>query len=315
MKNLAYFQGAKKRRRYFEGWYFKCISKDRRHAVALIPGMAVAPDGSKHAFVQVINAVSGKTYYFHFPYDCFASPVDRFAVDICGNQFGATGLSVNISQSDQGSIHGELHFTDCRPYPTSWLHPGIMGPFSSLPFMECKHAVIHLAHKIAGHLVLDGEDLDFQDGAGYIEKDYGRSFPQTYVWIQASHFGDGEASFVFSRARIPFLGTEFPGFFAYFTDFNRIHVRFATYNGSTLTRWVVDKEQGTCSGRLHGPGGTLEFAAQMAGGGTLRAPVEGLMDREIIESICANVKIRLTDARNRLIYSSESSEAGMEISM
>jgi hypothetical protein len=315
MKNPAYFRGGKKRRCYFEGWYFKCISKDRKQALALIPGMAVAPDGGKHAFVQVINAVSGRTCYFHFPYECFQSPADRFAVSICGNEFGAAGLSVAIDQPEQGSIQGSLRFSECRPYPTSRLHPGIMGPFSFIPNMECNHVVIHLTHRLSGQLILDGEPLDFDDGAGYIEKDFGRSFPRTYVWIQASHFSGGDASFVFSRARIPFLGSEFPGFFAYFTDFRQIAVRFASYNRSKLIAWDVDKEAEICRGRLQGPAGTLDFTAKMSGGGKLRAPVDGLMNREIMESIAARVEIQIADAKGNLLYQGESSEAGMEISL
>ena len=315
MRDPAFFRGSRKNRSYFEGWYFKCISKDRKHAVALIPGMAVSPDGKKHSFVQVIHAVTGKTYYFDFPYSSFHAAVDRFDVDIEGNCFSPNGLRVAISRPDKGEISGELIFSEQHVYPTSALHPGFMGPFSFVPNMECNHVIIHLSHRISGQLVLDGELLDFDGGAGYIEKDYGRSFPRTYVWIQASHFNNGEASFVFSNARIPFLGSEFPGYFAYFSDFSKIWMRFATYNRSKLTAWEVDKTKGTCGGTLKGPAGTLTFTAEMSGGGKLRAPVDGLMDREIIESIGARVVIRLTDKKGNLIYEGVSGEAGMEISL
>ena len=66
---------------------------------------------------------------------------------------------------------------------------------------------------------------------------------------------------------------------------------------------------------MKGPRGILTFTAEMSGGGKLRAPVDGLMDREIIESIGARVEIRLTDKRGRLIYEGVSGEAGMEISL
>ncbi|MDW7659259.1 MAG: hypothetical protein SCM11_18995, partial [Bacillota bacterium] len=107
----------------------------------------------------------------------------------------------------------------------------------------------------------------------------------------------------------------FPGFFAYFTDFANISVRFATYNHSKLTDWVVDAAAGTCQGRLEGPDGILTFSARMAGGGRLRAPIDGLMDREIIESITARVSLRLADPGGEVLYESSSGEAGMEISL
>ncbi len=313
MKNPAFFKGTRKKRQYFEGWYFKCISADRRNAVAIIPGMAIDPDGKKHSFIQVINAVTGKTWYHHFPYESFSSPKDRFAVDIDRNHFDSDGLTLDVMADEYPAVRGSLKFSDIRKYPVSRFKPGIMGPFDFIPFMECYHAIIHLTHDIRGQLELDGEMLDFDGGSGYIEKDYGRSFPRTYVWLQASHFEEHNASFVFSRARIPFLGSEFPGFFAYFTDFGDVTAKFATYNRSKLCDWQVDSDKLTCSGVLAGPGGRLVFDARMSGGGKLRAPVDGLMDREIIESITAVVHVQVYDNKDRLLFDSTSSEAGMEI--
>jgi len=275
--------------------------------------MAIDPHGQRHSFIQVINAVSGKTWYHHFPYTDFHSPTDRFEVGITKNTFSSEGLSVDIDTAE-GSLSGQLSFTDVHPFPVSRLNPGIMGPFSFVPFMECSHAIIHLQHQLSGIIELDGESMDFTGGVGYIEKDYGRSFPRSYLWLQASHFESGNASFVFSRARIPFLGSEFPGFFAYFTNFNDVNIRFATYNRSKLTDWQVDTDKKTCSGVLKGPSGTLSFEAKMLGGGTLRAPVDGLMDREIIESITATVSIKLTDRHGKVMYKGTSTETGMEIS-
>jgi len=313
MSNPAYFQGKHRKSKYFEGWYFKCISADRKHVIAIIPGMAIDPQGQRHSFIQVINAVSGKTWYHHFPYADFQSPTDRFEVSISDNTFSSDGLSVHID-SAEGRLNGQLSFTDIHPFPVSRLNPGIMGPFGFVPFMECYHAIIDLQHQLSGTIELDGEIMDFTGGAGYIEKDYGRSFPTSYLWLQASHFESGNASFVFSRARIPLLGSEFPGFFAYFTNFSDIAIRFATYNRSKLTDWQVDTDKRTCSGVLKGPSGTLSFNAKMLGGGTLRAPVDGLMDREIIESITATVSIKVTDRHGQVIYQGTSSETGMEIS-
>jgi hypothetical protein len=312
MIKQAFFQGKNKKRRYFEGWYFKCISADRKHAIAIIPGMAIDPQGKKHAFIQVINAVNGKTWYHHFPYSEFNARSDAFDLEIENNGFNDQGLSLNVDTAE-GSIKGRLTFNNIHPFPSGRKNPGIMGPFGIIPFMECYHAIIHLYHEIAGVIELDGEIHDFNGGVGYIEKDYGRSFPKTYLWLQASHFEIRNASFVFSRANIPFLGMEFPGFFAYFTDFSGISRRFATYNHSRLVKWEVDQAKGTCAGELEGPDGVLVFKARMDGGGRLRAPVDGLMDREITESITAEVWVRLTDQQGVVLFESSSSEAGMEI--
>jgi tocopherol cyclase len=312
MRDPSYFKGKHQKKRYFEGWYFKCISADRKNAIAVIPGIAMDLHGDKHAFIQVINAVSGKTWYYHFAYDLFRSPDNSFEVKIAGNDFCSGGLSLDIDRPE-GRIKGDLSFSDIKLFPSTWYNPGIMGPFSFVPFMECFHAIIHLYHQLHGRIELDGEILDFEGGIGYIEKDYGRSFPKTYLWLQASHFEHGSSSFVFSRARIPLLGFEFPGFFAYFSNFSDISVRFATYNGSRLEDWQVDPANGICSGKLVNNRNTLLFQAKMNSGGCLRAPIDGLMDRQIMESITAQVSIRLTDRRGDILFQGSSKEAGMEI--
>jgi len=312
MRNPCYFQGEKQKKRYFEGWYFKCISADRKRAIAIIPGIAINPQGERHAFIQVINAVSGKTWYHHFPYADFASPSDRFEIRIDNNFFNSEGLSLDIDKTE-GQMKGNLSFSDIKLFPVTWYNPGIMGPFTFIPFMECFHAIVHLYHQLHGQIELDGETLDFEGGTGYIEKDYGRSFPRTYLWLQASHFENGSSSFVFSRARIPLLGYEFPGFFAYFSNFNNISVRFATYNRSRLEDWTVDSANGTCSGKFINKHNILIFQAKMNSGGTLRAPIDGLMDRKIIESITAEVTIHLMDSNGKTIFEGTSGEAGMEI--
>ncbi len=335
MRNPAFFRGPRLRRRYFEGWYFKCISADRKHAVALIPGIALSPEGEKHAFIQLIDAVSGKTQYFRYAYDQFSSAKDRLFIQVGENIFQSIGVEINIDQpinemhqeaadkalvnaamaESSGSVKGNLVFSDIRTYPVTSLRPGIMGPFTFVPFMECYHAIVHLSHRIQGYLEIDGSVMDFDGGTGYIEKDYGRSFPRTYVWLQAGHFdaGDDKASFVFSRARIPFMGSEFPGFFAYLTDGRHLTAKFATYNRSELEMWQVDPEKRTCRGAMRGPDGLLEFEAAMSGGGVLRAPVNGMMDRDIIESITAAVNVKLTNKAGNIVFESQSHEAGMEI--
>ena len=70
--------------------------------------------------------------------------------------------------------------------------------------------------KLNGALVarkaVDGENINFENGRGYIEKDWGTSFPKKYCWIQCNNFASSEDSLFFSIAHIPFLGFEFMGF-------------------------------------------------------------------------------------------------------
>ena len=51
-----------------------------------------------------------------------------------------------------------------------------MGPFSYLPLMECYHGILSMDHNISGSIDYNDQTIDFNEGRGYIEKDYGKSF-------------------------------------------------------------------------------------------------------------------------------------------
>jgi tocopherol cyclase len=64
------FQGKLSYKRYFEGWYFKHVSKNIEHVYSFIPGISLNPENS-HAFIQVINGLTGKTQYIEYPLSSF----------------------------------------------------------------------------------------------------------------------------------------------------------------------------------------------------------------------------------------------------
>ena len=42
----------------------------------------------------------------------------------------------------------------------------------------------------SGSLEINGAEISFEGGKGYIEKDWGRSMPSDWIWIQSNHFED-----------------------------------------------------------------------------------------------------------------------------
>ena len=54
--------------------------------------------------------------------------------------------------------------------------------------------------------------LTFKQDYGYIEKDWGHSFPEKYIWSQANHFPKKQASLMVSVLTILLLTTSFVGF-------------------------------------------------------------------------------------------------------
>jgi hypothetical protein len=192
---------------FFEGWYYKLIDPTERHRLAVIPGIFWS--GHPHAFVQVLDGAAGVAHYHDYPVESFWAAEDRFEVHVAGSRFTVNELSLLIDRPGQ-SITGALRFGGLAPWPVTLTAPGIMGWYAWVPFMECYHGVVSLDHAIYGSLTIDGRQIDFSGGRGYIEKDWGHSFPEAYIWFQSNHFARPGTSLTASIAIIPWLWTASP---------------------------------------------------------------------------------------------------------
>lgn len=295
IKNPALFQGNLQKKHYFEGWYFKQVTADGKQTVAFIPGISL--DGTdSHCFVQVIFSPNIQTYYFKFPLDQFSTTSAPFTVTIGDSIFSMEGCHIALNDATQSlpqgiSINGDLHFSSLNPIEASLLVPNIMGFFAYIPHMECNHGVLSMNHRLEGCIEIGkGHLMDFSGGKGYIEKDWGRSFPSEYVWIQANHFENNEASFMCSMATIPFGLFSFKGLIANL-QLEGIEYRFATYNGAKVNNFRLEGNRigfDLCKGTV-----TLSCEGLLMASGELKAPEKGVMHRTIKEGLGGEVTLTL----------------------
>ncbi len=178
---------------YFKGWYFK--AQNPRQTVALIPAMHIDEEGQKSSSIQII-AEHG-VWNICFPYEQFSCRRNKLQVKIGENVFFDQGLTLNI-KTDEITACGNLKFG-----PLSPIGYDIMGPFRYVPFMECRHSVFSMTNTVSGLLSINGQAYRFDNDAGYIEGDRGRSFPEAYAWTQCNFFDESPCSIMMSVANIP----------------------------------------------------------------------------------------------------------------
>lgn len=277
-------------RKYFEGWYYKIINQEEDRALAIIPGIAMDKKGNKQAFVQVLDGKNNLANYFKFDSEQFSTSSNRFYVEIGNNQFSAENIKLELPH-----LRGELRFKGLSPWPSKWYSPGIMGPFSFVPFMECYHGIISLNHEIKGTLVYKNEPIDFSEGRGYIEKDWGRSFPEGYCWMQSNHFSENKIAVKSSVAKIPWLGSSFIGFIAGVWLHNRL-IPFTTYNGTALIQSKATAPE--VRQVMENKDYRLELFAKRNKAAGLASPIQGLMDGRIEESMTSEIQVILQDKRS-----------------
>jgi len=304
--NPEQFQGWGKTKNYFEGWYFKVVNADATKAFAFIPGIAMDAAGNKHSFIQVLDGKKQTAGYHRFAADDFYSLPKNFRVSIQNNSFTESGIQLSLP-----GLTGELQFTGNIPWPKPWYSPGIMGPYAFVPFMECYHGIVSMDHRVGGMIIVNGETIDFTNGRGYIEKDWGRSFPSAYFWMQSNHFSLPGISLKCSVAKIPWVRSSFVGFIAGIWLHNRL-IKFTTYNQSKLITSFADEKKIKIV--LENKQYRLEILAHRDAATELASPVRGFMEGRIEESMTSAIDVLLTDNKTKEILLNDTGKnAGLEV--
>lgn len=286
------FHGDVLRPPLFEGWYFKVVDTTGQHRYAFIPGIFIGrSDEDSHAFVQVLDGVTGQAAYHRYPAAAFQAAPDEFEVCVGNNRFRLDHIELDIDTPLQ-TVRGDLHFDAPISWPVRLLSPGVMGWFAWMPRMECYHGVLGFDHAVQGSVEVDGEAHDFSGGRGYIEKDWGHAFPQAWVWMQTNHFQQPRTCLTASVAIIPWMGGSFAGFIVGLWRDGHLH-RFATYTRSRILELKVGDQHVRWVMRNHTH--RLEINATRSEGGLLLAPTPQGMGRRIAETLSAVAAVRLVN--------------------
>lgn len=303
------YHGHDRRPPFFEGWYFRLINASENTRYAVIPGIFL---GQKpYAFIQVLEGHTRRSTFHVFPADQFQASLQGFELRIGDNYFSTTGISLCLDRDEPlGHLRGELTFENVQPWPVKWTSPGIMGWFAWVPSMECYHGVLSFDHAIHGTLEVEGQRHSFEGGRGYIEKDWGQSFPAGYIWFQSNHFDSPGTCLTASIANIPWLHTSFRGFIIGLWLNGTLH-RFATYTGARVEHFELQDQRvlWTVANRHE----RLEIEAIRNGGGLLYGPTRHDMGKRVDETLDAEINVRLSERSGRVLFEGHGQHGGLEI--
>ncbi len=273
---------------YFKGWYFKCYTGNE--TIAFIPAYHCSHQ-NKTASLQIIT----DDMVFHIPFDELKYCERPLGIKLGNCSFSEKGIVLHF-QNDKLKLEGLLRFQALSP-----IRYDIMGPFSLIPFMQCRHSVYSMMHRINGQITVGGQQFQFDNGIGYIEGDRGNSFPREYIWTQCC-FENG--SLMLAVADIPFCGFHFMGIIGVVL-LGRKEYRIATYLGARIKR-IEENEIIVKQGKF-------EFVAKLLQKNALPllAPANGSMCRTIHESASCKVYYRFSH-KGKVVCEFVSSEASFE---
>lgn len=281
---MSYFHGINKKKGYFEGWYFR--NQNDTEVISLIPAFHIDEKGKKSASIQVItNTVSD---YIMYPIEDFAVSRKKLGIRIGNNIFTKDGIIVNFN-TKKIEVKGALKFSKFTP-----LKYDIMGPLKYMPFMQCRHSVFSLSHKVTGKLRINGGVMYFNQGLGYVEGDRGIEFPRSYFWTQCSWGDQANNAIMISIADIPIANVTFKGCIAVIY-YGGKEYRLATYLGVKIMKYNKNElwvQQG---------GYDLYVTLIDKNPHKLLAPVKGSMMRTVYESIDCKIRYRFM-VNKKLIF-------------
>lgn len=259
------------KKEYFKGLYFKCANETQ--TIAFIPSVHYY-NGKANALLQIIT--DSEACQLPFPQIMLRD--DPLLARLGENIFSQNGIKLNI-RTKKLNIQGTLKFGELTT-----IRYDIMGPFGYVPFMQCRHSVYSMAHRVDGKITINDQKYDFKNGIGYIEGDRGNSFPKRYVWTECN-FDNG--SIMLSAADIPLFGFSFTGIICIVMLNGKEH-RLATYLGAKL------KHIGNNSITVSQGGYELTARLLKKNAHPLSAPVKGKMSRTIHESASCTAYYRFS---------------------
>lgn len=281
----------------FEGCYFK-LEKNKT-ALALIPAIHCHGGEIQKASLQVVTPEN--IFVRHFSFTVASYQRNPLVIRLGKNRFSKSGIYLE-ELGENFSLTGKLRFTHM-------LEPqkNIMGPFAKIPFMECYHSLFSLKHRVTGSLELNGEQMDFNRGFGYIEGDRGRSFPKEYLWTHSFFSSQAQTgSIMLAVAEIPVPWGTFTGIIG-FVFWKGTEHRFATYYGAKVV------ERGVNSVTIQQ--GSYKLTAiflEKKSPQMLHAPQSGMMNRTIKECLQGVARYQFFQ-NNQLLLDITTEKASFEL--
>lgn len=294
VKGMRYFHGVKGKKNSYEGWYFKHQGKN--HSLALIPSICTDESGKPSAQVQIVT--EKKSWTVPISMCEFNSEEDQLSVRMDNSYFTERGCTLNIHVKGL-DLTGRIEYDELM-----YLDKDIMGPFRFMPKMETRHGIVSLYHTLSGSIKINKETWDFNQGIGYVEMDWGTTFPKQYVWTHAAWKDTYENCIVAAAAQVPVLNFNFNGFIGCLL-YQGQQVVIASYFGAKVKEMssekiVVEQKQMRLEIELldHHP---VE----------LLAPEQGKMVRKTTEHLRTSVQYRFFQ-NNGCIFDVVQEEASFE---
>jgi hypothetical protein len=298
LRDPSAYHGGKNTKPFFEGWYHKMVMNNGQSLV-IIPGIYRSGyNNNQTAFIMIFDGSNGDVFYEKFEVKQFSCSTSNYSLHIGSNYFSLQKVILDI-ESEMLTIKGQVNADNLKPWPVTLFEPGCMGWYAYVPTMECFHGILSMDHSLNGEIEFNGSNYDFADGRGYIEKDWGRNFPENWIWAQSNNFTNNDLSITASLATIPWKNTAFAGFIVGLYYNSKLY-RFTTYRNTVIQE--IHYESNKFYWKLKQKTLTLELTIEKGHKpGLLYAPGKTDMVPRVHEYLDGSIYLKLYDHKETIL--------------
>ncbi len=283
----------KMKKNRFEGWYVRIIDAVQNINIAFI----FAYTGYKedpHAFIQVFDGQHHTASYHRFEKNAFDAGGDMVAIG--NNILSEHALTIRL---DDITLDVTFDYLDQVKKKSA------MGFLAKLP-LECYQEVLTMSSNVRGNLSMHGESKSI-DGSSYMEKTYGRNFPNTWFWLEANQF-DEAVSLSLSGGTVPTLFFH-PFGFTMILHLKGEELAFGTYNRASIKK---KEHNGIVTFTITKKPYVVTIDTSFGTPTTLKGPSKyGNMNLDVLESLDASVSLSVKKD-GKPIYHGNSLYGGFE---
>ncbi len=276
-------RGNLERNTYFEGWFQKVYAKEYQSSFVIIYGYATQNTEDKFGFIQILFP-NKATEIIYFNKNEFSCDPDRHIV-----RMGENLLTTELIQINTKDLNIHLKLMNNQVVKT---FRNSMGYSYFLPNLPCYHAVLNTGHRVTGEIKQKNDCFIFEDELGYLEKNWGSSFPKTYYWLHAVDPNDPQVSLLFSIAEIEWIGKKFNRHVGH-VHFDEKQLDFRSLKNVAVSFQRSSKDEHEI--RLTSKTLQMEITIRHRSKVQFKGPSKGRLSRDIIHFPDAIIQIRLSE--------------------
>ncbi|HRE58805.1 MAG TPA: tocopherol cyclase family protein [Candidatus Kapabacteria bacterium] len=276
-------QGNLDRDKYFEGWFQKIYSKEYNASILIIYGYATRNTEDRFGFIQILLPQKApEIIYFNR---------NEIACDSDGHivQMGENLLTTEIILINTNDINVHLKLINNKVTRT---FKNSMGYHYFVPNLPCYHSVLNTAHQVSGEIQQKDVRYILNNEMGYLEKNWGTSFPKSYIWLHAVDPHDSKVSMLFSIAEIKWFGIKFIKHVGHF-HFDDKQIDLRSLKNFAVSHQMPSKDTYQILMRSK----TIQIEISIVFGDNIlfKGPQGGVLSSDIIHFPDTDVQIRFTE--------------------